>query len=246
MALETSARRDGSDWVLDGQKRWIGNGTIADVLVVWARDADDGQVKGFLVEGGTPGLQADRIDGKVSVRAVWQADLTLSGVRVPADAQLPGAQSFADTARVLASTRGSVSWGALGHATAAYEVALAYATQREQFGQKLAGFQLVQDKLVRMLAEVTGMQLYCLRLARLAERGALTDTIASLAKLNNTRKAREVILTARELLGGNGILLDYHVVRHMADIEAIYTYEGTADIQELLVGREITGVGAFT
>jgi glutaryl-CoA dehydrogenase len=245
VALETTARRDGDTYVLDGEKRWIGNGSIADVLVVWARDHEDGQVKGFLVEGGAPGLDARRMEGKVSVRAVWQADLTLSGVRVRAEDRLPEARTFKDTGRVLASTRSAVAWGALGHATAAYEVALAYAGQREQFGKPLSRFQLVQDKLVRMLAEVTAMQLYCLRLARLAEGGRLTDTIAALAKFNNTRKAREVILEARELLGGNGILLDYHVVRHMADIEAIYTYEGTADIQELIVGRKITGQSAF-
>ncbi len=246
VALETTAVRDGDGYVLNGHKRWIGNGTVADVLVVWARDSEDGQVKGFLVEGGAPGLDARAIEGKVSVRAVWQADITLTDVRVRADDVLPGGRSFKDTGRVLASTRGSVAWGALGHATAAYEVALAYSQQREQFGRPLARFQLVQDKLVRMLAEVTAMQLYCMRLARLAEIGRLTDTIAALAKFNNTRKAREVILEARELLGGNGILLDFHVVRHMADIEAIYTYEGTADIQELIVGRSITGQSAFT
>jgi glutaryl-CoA dehydrogenase len=245
VALETTARREGDEWVLDGHKRWIGNGTIADVTVVWARDTDDGQVKGFLVEGGTPGVDARRIDGKVSVRAVWQADILLTGVRVPESSRLPGARTFKDTGAVLATTRASVAWGALGHATAAYEVALDYCRQRGQFGQPLAGFQLVQDKLVRMLAEVTGMQLYCVQLARLSEGGQLTDTIAALAKVNNTRRAREVILDAREVLGGNGILLDYHVVRHMADIEAIYTYEGTADIQELIVGREITGQSAF-
>lgn len=246
VALETSARRDGSDYVLDGEKRWIGNGTIADVLVVWARDTGDGQVKGFLVEKDMPGLETSRIEGKVSVRAVWQADIRLSGVRVPAESLLPGAKTFKDTGRVLASTRGAVAWSALGHATAAYEIALSYTRQRQQFGKPLVSFQLVQDKLVRMLADVTAMQLYCVRIARLLEQGKLTDTIASLAKLNNTRKAREVILAARELLGGNGILLDYHVVRHMADIEAIYTYEGTADIQELIVGRKITGESAFT
>jgi glutaryl-CoA dehydrogenase len=246
VALETTARRDGDSWVIDGEKRWIGNGSIADVLVVWARDTEDGQVKGFLVEGGTPGLDARKMEGKVSVRAVWQADITLTGVRVPDSARLPGGTSFKDTGRVLATTRNSVAWGALGHATAAYEVALEYVSQREQFGRPLSSFQLVQDKLVRMLAEVTGMQLYCMRLARLSEAGRLTDTIAALAKLNNTRKAREVILEAREVLGGNGILLDYHVVRHMADIEAIYTYEGTADIQELIVGKRITGQSAFT
>lgn len=245
VALDTTARRDGDDYVLDGQKRWIGNGGIADVLVVWARDTDDDKVKGFLVEGGAPGLDARTMQGKVSVRAIGQAELTLNGVRVPADDRLPGGASFKDTGKVLASTRSSVAWGALGHATAAYEIALSYTGQREQFGKPLASFQLVQDKLVRMLAEVTAMQLYCMRLARLSESGQLTDTIAALAKLHNTRKAREVLLDARELLGGNGILLEYHVARHLADIEAIYTYEGTADIQELIVGREITGLSAF-
>ena len=246
VALETTARREGGGYVLDGQKRWIGNGTIADVLVVWARDTEDQQVKGFLVEQAASGLTARRIEGKVSVRAVWQADLDLVGVRVSEMDRLPEANSFKDAARVLASTRNTVAWGALGHATAAYEVALAYTGQREQFGRPLAGFQLVQDKLVRMLAEVTAMQLYCLRLSQLQERGSMTDTIAALAKLNNTRKAREVLLEAREVLGGNGILLDYHVARHLADIEALYTYEGPADIQELIVGKKVTGVGAFT
>jgi glutaryl-CoA dehydrogenase len=246
VALETSARRDGDSYVIDGDKRWIGNATVADVLVVWARDTEDGQVKAFLVEKGAEGMETRRIEGKVSVRAVWQADIAFRGLRVPASALLPEARSFKDAGRVLASTRSAVAWGALGHATAAYEVALAYTRQREQFGKPLVSFQLVQDKLVRMLAEVTAMQLYCMRLGRLDETGQLTDTIAALAKLNNTRKAREVILEAREVLGGNGILLDYHVVRHMADIEAIYTYEGTADIQELIVGRKITGVSAFT
>lgn len=245
VALETTARRDGSDYVLDGRKRWIGNGGIADVIVVWARDTGDGEVKGFLVESGTAGLEAHTMQGKFSVRAVEQAELLLTGVRVPAQSRLPGAETFADTGRVLAATRNSVAWGALGHATAGYEIALSYTLQREQFGKPLASFQLVQDKLVRMLAEVTAMQLYCMRLARLSESGELTDTIAALAKVHNTRKAREVILSARELLGGNGILLEYHVVRHLADIEAIYTYEGTADMQELIVGREITGLGAF-
>ncbi|MEP6853729.1 MAG: acyl-CoA dehydrogenase family protein [bacterium] len=246
VALETRARRDGDDWVIDGAKRWIGNATIADVVVVWARDDDDGKVKGFLVEKGNAGYRATKIEGKVSVRAVWQADIELTGVRVPADAALPGARSFKDAGRVLASTRSAVAWGALGHAVAAYEVALSYAKARQQFGKPLAGFQLVQDKLVRMLAEIVAMQLYCLRLGVLKTGGELNDTIAALAKLNNTRKAREVISTAREVLGGNGILLENHIIRHMADIEALYTYEGTADIQTLIVGRDITGVSAFS
>jgi glutaryl-CoA dehydrogenase len=252
VALETTARREkgageaGGDWVIDGAKKWIGNGTLADVVVVWARDAADRQVKGFLVEKGTPGYDARRIDGKGSLRSVWQAEITLSGVRVPDENRLPGANSFRDTGRVLAGTRNAVAWGALGHATAAYEAAIAYCRQRQQFGKPLVSFQIVQDKLVKMLAEVCSMQLYCLRLGRLIEEGKLTDTIAAIAKMNNTRKARQVISEARDLLGGNGILLDFHVMRHMADIEAIHTYEGTETIQTLIVGRDITGASAFT
>lgn len=244
--LESTARRDGDDWILDGSKKWIGNATIADVIVVWARDTDDGNVKGFLVEKGAAGYDARVITGKGSLRAVWQAEIELTGVRVPEDSRLPDALSFKDTGRVLAATRNSVAWSALGHATAAYDIAMTYAEQRHQFGKPLVSFQLVQDKLVKMLAEVTAMQLYCLRLGRLMEEGHLTDTIASLAKMNNTRKARQVIMEARDLLGGNGILLENHVIRHMADIESIHSYEGTESIQTLLVGRDITGVGAFT
>jgi glutaryl-CoA dehydrogenase len=245
VALETTARRIGHGYVIDGHKRWIGNGTVADVVVVWARDTADGRVKGFLVEKGTPGYEASVIEGKGSVRAVWQADIRLRGVRVPAANRLPGARSFKDTGRVLAATRNTCAYAALGHAVAAYDAALAYSKQRVQFGKPLAGFQIVQERLVRMLAEITSMQLICFRIARLTERGRATDTIAGLAKMNNTRRAREVIAEARDLLGGNGILLDYHVMRHMADIEAIHTFEGTATIQSLIVGRDITGVGAF-
>ena len=244
VALETSARREGGEYVIEGAKRWIGNGTIADVIVVWAR-GEDGQVGGFLVEKGTPGYEASVIEGKGSARAIWQADIELRSVRVPAENRLPGGLSFKDTARVLAATRSSCAWAALGHAVAAYDAALVYTQRRTQFGRPLCSFQIVQERLVKMLAEVTAMQLYCMQIGRLAEQGRLTDTIAGLAKLNNTRKARQVIAEARDLLGGNGLLLDYHVIRHMADIEAIHTYEGTETIQTLIVGRDITGVGAF-
>lgn len=246
VALETTATPEHGGYRLDGEKRWIGNGTIADVVVVWARDTADGQVKGFLVEKGAIGYDATLIEGKGSVRAVWQADIGLTGVHVPAHNVLPGARTFKDAVRVLASTRIAVAWGALGHAVAAYEAALSYAKQRTQFGKPLVSFQMVQDQLVKMLAEVTAMQLYCLRVSRLEEQGKLTDTIAALAKMNNTLKARGVIAEARDLLGGNGILLENHVIRHMVDIEAIYTYEGTEHIQTLIVGRDITGVGAFS
>lgn len=242
--LETRAHRDGDAYLLDGAKRWIGNATIADLIIIWARD-DDGHVGGFVVERGAAGLEATVITGKTSQRAVWQADIRLQGVRVPAANRLEGSRTFKDTARVLTATRSSVAWAALGHAQAAYEIALAYATERQQFGRPLAAFQLVQHTLARMLAEVTTMQLLCLRLAQLAQAGCLTDGMASLAKMNNARKARQVIADARDILGGNGILLERHVARHQADIESVYTYEGTDAIQSLIVGREITGHSAF-
>jgi glutaryl-CoA dehydrogenase len=245
VALETTARLDGGEYLLDGRKRWIGNGTIADVVVVWAR-GQDGNVGGYLVEPAvTPGYKAAVIQGKGSARAVWQADIHLDGVRVPLENRLPGAHSFRDTSRVLAATRSSCAWAALGHAVAAYDAALTYSKSRTQFGRPLCSFQIVQDRLVKMLADVTAMQLYCLQLGRLAEAGRFSDTIAGLAKLHNTSKARTVIAEARDLLGGNGILLENHVIRHMADIEAIHTYEGTATMQALIVGRDITGVSAF-
>jgi glutaryl-CoA dehydrogenase len=218
---------------------------VADVAVVWAR-GDDGNVGGYLVEPKTtPGYHATVIEGKGSARAIWQADIRLDSVRVPAANRLPGARSFKDTARVLAATRTSCAWAALGHAVAAYDAAVTYTKQRQQFGRPLCSFQIVQERLVQMLADVTAMQLYCLQLGRLTEAGRASDTIAGLAKLHNTSKARHVIAEARDLLGGNGILLENHVIRHMADIEAIHTYEGTATIQTLIVGRDITGVSAF-
>ncbi len=244
VALGTSAVLDGTDYVLNGAKRWIGSGSLADVVVVWAR-GEDGQVHGYLVEKGTPGYEAEVIEGKGSLRAIWQAQIELHDVRVPAENVLPGARTFKDTARVLAGTRSTCAWAALGHAVAAYDTALTYAKRREQFGRPLASFQIIQQRLVNMLAEVTAMQLYCLQIGRLAERGQLSDTIAGLAKLNNTRKARQICAEARDMLGGNGILLENHVIRHMTDIEAIHTYEGTETMQTLIVGRDITGVGAF-
>jgi len=245
VSLETEARRDGDEYVINGAKRWIGNGTLADVVVMWARDVEDMQVKGFLIEKGTPGYDARVIEGKGSLRALWQADIDLTDVRVPLDNRLPGAQSFAAAAAVLKATRAGCAWAALGHSVAGYDAALNYAGQRTQFGKPLARFQIVQDKLVRMLCEITAMQLYCLRIGQLDESDELSDTIAALGKLNNTVKARQVLAEARNLLGGNGILLENHVIRHMTDMETIHTYEGTETIQTLLVGRDITGLSAF-
>lgn len=247
VALETRARRDGDGWVLDGEKRWIGNGATADVVVVWARD-DDGAVGGFVVDrsdGGVAGYDAEVITGKTANRALWQAEIRLSSVRVPADCRLALARTFADTTRVLTTSRQTVAWEGLGHATAAYECAVAYAKEREQFGRPIASFQLVQDKLSHMLVDITGMQTLCVRLAQLQDEGRVTLGLASMAKLHTAAAARRVCGAARDILGGNGILLDYHVARHHADVEAVYTYEGTDSIQSLIVGREITGISAF-
>lgn len=246
IALESTARRDGNHWLIDGSKRWIGNGSLADLVVVWARNTQTGEVNGFVVEKGTDGYDAEVIEGKGSLRAIWQADVRLDNVRVPDDNRLPGANSFADTGRVLATTRSACAWMALGHATGAYDAALRYTKERHQFNRSLSSFQIVQQRLARMLAELTGMQLYCMQMARLAEAGNLSPTVAGLAKMNNTSKARWLIAEARDLMGGNGILLENHVMRHMADIEAIHTFEGTETMQALIVGRDITGISAFS
>jgi len=243
--LETRARRDGHEYVLDGDKRWIGNASFADVVIVWARD-DEGNVGGFLVEKGTPGFETEIMTGKVAKRAVWQTDIKLTGVRVRVANRLERSRTFRDTSTVLTATRSGVAWEAVGHAVAAYEIALNYAQERVQFGKSLASFQIIQQKLATMLANVTTMQLLCLRLAQLQTEGKMTEGMASLAKMHNARMAREVVADAREMLGGNGILLEYHIARHHADIEAVFTYEGTDTIQSLIVGREITGQRAFS
>jgi glutaryl-CoA dehydrogenase len=242
--LETSARKSGDLYILRGAKRWIGNASIADVVIVWARD-EDGHVGGFLVEKETPGFHALVMTGKTALRAVWQADIELHDVRVPAENRLPGCRNFRDVAEVLTRTRYTVAWRALGLALGAYEAALDYARTREQFGKPIAAYQLVQDKLSRMLAEITAMQLLCLRLSELAADGRLTAGMASMAKMNHAAKAREIVGHARDILGGNGILLANHVARHHADMEAIFTFEGTDSIQSLIVGREITGIPAI-
>ncbi|HEX6350996.1 MAG TPA: acyl-CoA dehydrogenase family protein [Candidatus Dormibacteraeota bacterium] len=244
LLLETTARQERDRWVLNGRKKWIGNGSFADVLVVWARD-EKGEVGGFVVERPAPGLSSEVMKGKISKRAVWQAELEFKNVEIPLENRLEGSDSFADTARVLTATRYGVAWEALGHSVACYEAALEYAQSRTQFGKPLAGFQLVQNKLARMLSEITAMQLLCWRLSGLAAARRLTPGMASLAKMNNARKARWVAATARDILGGNGILLDNHVARHQADMEAVFTYEGTDSIQALIIGKEITGTQAF-
>ena len=242
--LETRARREGDEYVIFGEKRWIGNASFADLTIIWARDDDD-NVGGFLVEKDTEGFSTEVMTGKMGKRAVWQAEIQLEGVRVPAENRLESADTFKETAKVLTATRAMVASECIGHAVASYEAALTYAQEREQFGQPIAGFQIIQQKLATMLAEITNMQLLCLRLAQLQEEGKMTPGMASLAKMNNARKAKQVCSEARDIMGGNGVLLEYYVARHLSDMEIVYTYEGTDTIQSLIVGREVTGVGAF-
>ncbi|HEY2644353.1 MAG TPA: acyl-CoA dehydrogenase family protein [Galbitalea sp.] len=244
VSLETTARTEGDTYVLNGNKKWIGNGSIGGVTVIWAR-GDDGQVHGFLVEQDTPGYTATVIERKLALRAIWQTSIELTDVVVPAANRLPGGNSFRDTSKVLLATRLGVAWSALGHATACYEVAVQYAKQRIQFGRPLAAAQIVQERLTRMLSELASMQLMCFQMTARDEAGTLTSEQASLAKYSCTRTARSIASNARDLLGGNGILLDNRVARHLADIEAIHTYEGTETIQALIIGRSITGVSAF-
>ncbi|MCV7481590.1 acyl-CoA dehydrogenase family protein [Micrococcus luteus] len=246
VSLETSARPDGADgWVLNGAKKWIGNGAAGGITIVWARDTEDGQVKGFVVEQSTPGYEAEVITGKGALRAIHQAEITLTDVRVGDDARLPNVATFKDAARVLVATRVNVGWSALGHATAMFEAALAYARQREQFGKPLGAHQMVQERLAQMLDEVTAMQTRCVAVARLQAAGRLRDEQASLLKYACTRGARRVAQIARDMLGGNGILLEHRVMRHFADVEALHTYEGTESVQALILGRDLTGMSAF-
>jgi Acyl-CoA dehydrogenases len=250
VALETTARREGDHWILSGKKRWIGNGSYADVVVIWARDEADGKVKAFILErnadGSYPeGYAAQVITGKIGKRAILQPDITLERLRIPDTHRLAQSSSFKDVGRVLMNTRGNASWESLGHAIGAYECAVGYAKERIQFGKSIASFQLVQNKLANMLAELTAMQLICFRITELQEQGKLTGPMSSLAKMHTAQKARWICSEARDILGGNGLLLEYDVARHMTDMEVVHTYEGTDSIQSLILGREITGISAF-
>lgn len=246
VSLEATARRDGDEWVINGRKKWPGNAVWCDTIIVFARDVEDGRVKAFVVERDDPGYSATKIEGKVSLRIVQNADIMLDNVRLPDDRRLVNCESFADVATVLMGTRNMVAWSSAGHALAAYEIALTYAQRRTQFGRPIAATQLIQAQLVQMLGDVTAMQLYCIRLGRLIDEGKMTDTMAALAKYYCSVRAREVCRAARDILGGNGITLDFQVMRHLCDMEALVTYEGTAEIQTLIVGRDITGEGAFS
>jgi glutaryl-CoA dehydrogenase len=245
--IRTTARREGDTYLLNGAKRWIGNASFADVVVIWAQDEETGKVGGFLVEKGAPGFETRVIGGKIAKRALLNAEITMTNCEVPEANRLPLARSFRDTAHVLKATRFGVAWEGVGHAMAAFDIAREYALKREQFGRPIASFQLVQQKLVTMLSELTTIQLLAWRLARLQDEApeTVTDGKSSLAKQTCAAKARQVVALGRELMGGNGILLENHMARHFADVEAVYTYEGTNEINSLVVGREITGYAAF-
>ena len=244
--LLTTAKREGNAWVLNGQKRWIGNSPWCDVSIIWARDLEDGQVKGFIVENKTtPGFSVEKIERKVALRVVQNGVITLSDCRVPEANRLQGDRSFRDTARVLRLTRQYVAWESVGCSMGAYEHALQYAQSREQFGKPIGSFQMIQDLLAKMLGNITASQCMVVRLAQMQDQGKLLDQHASLAKAFCTVRMRETVGWARELLGGNGIILDYNVARFFADAEALYSYEGTREMNSLIVGKAITGFSAF-
>jgi glutaryl-CoA dehydrogenase len=244
--LQTTARREGDTWVINGAKKWSGNATFADLNVIWARDVADNQVKGFVVELGTPGYIVEKLPGKIALRVVENVLITLNECRVPEANRLPGANAFRDVSQQLAVARALVAWKAVGAAMGAYERSLAYATSRKQFGKPIAAFQLVQEKLVRMLANLSAMQSMMLQISRLhARAGDISHERASLAKLFCSEKLRESVALGRELFGGNGILLEHEIGRYFADAESIYSYEGTYDMNLLIVGRAITGQSAF-
>jgi len=244
-SLKTTAVEKDGGYVLDGEKKWIGNASFSDVAVIWAR-TEEGKISGFLVETENPGFQAAVLPRKASQRAAWQTHIRLRDCHIPADARLPEATGLGSTLSILTHSRYGVGWDGLGQAADCYETALAYAKEREQFGQPIASFQLVQQKLVEMVNEISLSQLLSIHVGRLKDAGELDPATVSMFKMNNVTKARRIAATARDVLGGNGILLDYRVMEHMADIEGVYTYEGTNDINTLIVGQAITGHRAFS
>jgi glutaryl-CoA dehydrogenase len=245
--LTTTAKREGDTWILNGQKRWIGNAPWCDISIIWARDVADNQVKGFILENkNTPGFSVEKMQNKIALRVVQNGQITMTDCRVPeANRLAAGVQSFRDTARVLRGTRYVVGWESTGVQMGAYEHALKYAQERLQFGKPIGSFQLIQDLLAKMLSNITACQCMVVRTAQLADQGNLTDQQAAISKAFTTAKSRETVSWARELLGGNGILVDYNVARFFADAEALYSYEGTYQMQHLIIGKAITGFSAF-
>jgi len=244
-AMQTTARRDGGDWVIDGTKRWIGLASVADLAIVWAKDAADGIVRGFLVPTTAPGFSATPIDGKLSMRASIQCDVVLDGVRVPDSAMLPGARGLSGPFACLNEARFGIAWGAMGAARSCLEAAIGRARTREVFGRPIGGTQLIQAHLADMFVEYEKGVLLALHLGRLKERDALTATQISVGKLNNVREALRIAQQARAILGGDGITSAFPVMRHLANLESVRTYEGTDEIHQLVLGRELTGISAF-
>ena len=243
--LETTARRDGDQWVLNGAKRWIGNATIADLAIIWAKTEDTGEVKGFIVDPNSDGFTATKIENKYALRIVQNADIVLDNVIMPESRRLQKADSFQDTAKVLKLTRLEVAFTALGNAIGAYEKAVAYTKQREQFGRSLHSYQLVQDLLAKCLANITSSWSLAMEVARMKDQSRQDDEHSAMAKLVVANQTREVVSWCRELLGGNGIVLEEGVMRHFTDAEALYSFEGTREMNSLIVGRSITGKQAF-
>jgi glutaryl-CoA dehydrogenase len=242
-AMRTSAARAGSDWILNGRKMWITNGTVADVAVVWAR-TDDG-IRGFVVPADTPGFSAPEIKHKGSLRASVTAELVLDSVRLPGEAMLPEVTGLRGPLSCLNEARFGIFWGALGAARSCYETALEYAKTREQFGAPIAAYQLTQEKLTNMAVELGKGQLLALHFGRLKDQGKLAPEHVSIAKLNSTREALEICRTARTILGGNGISYEFPIMRHMANLESVLTYEGTPEMHTLVIGQALTGLSAF-
>ena len=243
--LKTTATRDGDEWVLNGEKRWIGHATFSDITVIWAKDTADNQVKGFIVPTDTTGYRATKIENKQSLRIVQNADITLTDVRIPDSLRLQNANSFRDTAKVLRLTRAEVAWAAVGNSIGAYEAALRYTKERVQFGKPIASHQLIQDLLVKSIGNITASLGMVVRVSQMLDQGIQRDEHSALAKAYATARMRETVAWCREALGGNGIVLDYDVARHFADAEALYSYEGTREMNTLIVGRALTGFAAF-
>jgi len=241
--METRARKDGRGWVLNGTKRWITNGSIADLAIVWAK-VDEG-ITGFIVEKGTSGFSTRDIHGKFSMRASITSELMFDDVRLDEAHHLPNARGLRAPLSCLTQARYGISWGAIGAARSCYQCALDYVKSRKQFSRPLAGYQMVQRKLVDMLTEITKAQLVCLRLGQMKDAGTMKPEHVSLAKRNNVNAALEIARMARDMLGANGIVNEYPVIRHMLNLETVNTYEGTYDVQTLILGREITGESAF-
>jgi glutaryl-CoA dehydrogenase len=243
--LTTTCRKEGDEWILNGQKKWIGNATFSDFTIIWARNLADDQVKGFIVNSDTSGYSTKKIENKLALRTVQNAEITMTDCRVKESFRLPKAQSFKDTSTILRETRAGVAWQAVGCARGAFENALKYSQTRKQFGRPIGSFQLIQDQLSQMLSSLTAMETMVMRLSELQDQNRLKDEHASLAKVFCTKSCKEIVSFARSIYGGNGILLENEVGRFLADAEALYSYEGTKEINSLIVGRAITGFSAF-